>query len=125
MTVAASVAVIAPTMAVAIASVTMAMETRAAHRLVTNRRTGDHHPGRAVPRRDIHRRRTERRLTNDHAGQGRKRYSESDADVDPGLGEGQAAYENRCNEQYFFHTVMRRKLRAALRHLHFISHFLF
>lgn len=65
--------------------------------LILDRHTRHYNARRADGRCDIHRRRAIWRwLSNDHTRKG-KRNTDSDTHVDPGLGEGHATYENRCN----------------------------
>jgi len=66
-------------------------------RLVANWWTRYHHAWRADWRVINRRRVIWSRLSDHHSRQRRKRETDSDAYVDPGLREGHATYENRCN----------------------------
>lgn len=69
-----------------------------ARRLIPDRHTRDHHSRGTDSWWDDDRRRTNRHwLSDDHARQRWERNTDSDTDVDSGMGEGHAACENRCN----------------------------
>ena len=92
-------AIVPVAMPVVFAIVAMRVIARAAYRLVTHRRGARHnHPRRAIrPRHIDGGRAVGCRLADDHTRQRWERKTDSDADVDPGLREGQTTHDNRCN----------------------------